>query len=275
MKKTLWLRALPLLFIAGVAVPASQPVSAQSQSQDIGRQMEAEYGVLGDETSEGRRLNAMMDRTVERIVQGVNSQKRNSSFKLRSAKILGGRDAKHDQVVNAFALPDGRIYVTYGLLKLLRDSQYPEDELAFVVGHEVTHVAERHSAGQQKKALPYYLGAVLLGQVVKSGAASQALGLGLQAKTASFSRKDEYSADKGGLLAMEQAGYDPRAAATMLRRLKGPGEQNKFMNGVFGSHPISDNRIARVKEMVGDMESGRTLGSAADYEKGGRRDPDR
>jgi predicted Zn-dependent protease len=217
----------------------------------------------------------MLDRTVERIVQGVNSQKHASNFKFRGAKILGGRDAKHDQVVNAFALPDGRIYVTYGLLKLLRDSQYPEDELAFVVGHEVTHVAEHHSAGQQKKALPYYLGAILLGQVARSDAANQALGLGLQAKTASFSRKDEYAADKGGLLAMEQVGYDPRAAATMLRRLKGPSDQNKFMNGLFGSHPITDNRIARVQEMVGDMESGRKLGSADDYDKGNRRDRDR
>lgn len=272
MKKTLWLRVLPLLLIAGVAAPAAQPVAAQSQSQDIGRQMETEYGVLGTDSQEGRRLNAMLDRTVERIVQGVNSQKHASDFRLKSAKILGGRDAKHDQVVNAFALPDGRIYVTYGLLKLLRDSDYPEDELAFVVGHEVTHVAEHHSAGQQKKSLPYYLGAVLLGQVVRNGAASQAIGLGLQAKTASFSRQDEYSADKGGLLAMEKVGYDPRAAATMLQRLKGPSDQNKFMNGVFGSHPITDNRVARVREMVGDMESGRKLGSADDYDRGSRRD---
>lgn len=272
MKMTLWLRALPLVLLASVAVPAPRPVAAQSQSQDIGRQMEAEYGVIGDDTAEGRRLNAMLDRTVERIVQGVNSERHKSDFRLRSAKILGGRDAKHDQVVNAFALPDGRIYVTYGLLKLLRDSPYPEDELAFVVGHEVTHVAEHHSAGQQKKALPYYLGAILLGQVVRSDAANTALGLGLQAKTASFSRKDEYAADKGGLLAMERVGYDPRAAATMLRRLKGPGEQNKFMNGLFGSHPITDNRIARVQEMTQDLESGRKLGSADDYDRRDRRD---
>jgi predicted Zn-dependent protease len=266
MKKIFWLGALPFLLGVGLVAPTVQPVAAQTQSQDIGRQMEAEYGVLGDTSREGRTLNDMLERTVERIVDGVNAQRNKGEFQLRSAKILGGRDAKHDQVVNAFALPDGRIYVTLGLLRLLKDSQYPEDELAFVVGHEVTHVAERHSAGQTKKALPYYLGAILLGQVVDSRAANAAIGMGVQAKTASFSRQDEYSADKGGLMAMEEAGYDPRAAPTMLRRLKGSGGENKFMNGVFGSHPINENRIARVNEMIGDLGAGRTPSDRVDGE---------
>jgi len=247
-------------------IPTAAPAAAQSQ--DIGRQMEAEYGVLGRTGREGREYNDMLDRTVERIVRGVNAQKRDKKFQLKSATILGGRDQKHDEVVNAFALPDGRIYVTLGLLRLLDQSTYPEDELAFVVGHEVTHVAERHSVGQQRKALPYYLGAILLGQVVDSNLANTAIGLGVQAKTSSFSRQDEYAADKGGLMAMRSAGYNPRAAATMLQRLKGPGEQNKFMNGVFGSHPISDNRIQRVKNMTSDLEAGRAI--RADDKKGKR-----
>ena len=259
MKKTLWLQALPFLLGVGLVAPAARPVLAQSSSQDIGRQMEAEYGVVSDSSRDGRSMNTMLDRAVDRIVRGVNEQRHKGDFKLQSAKILGGRDAKHDQVVNAFALPDGRIYVTLGLMRLLKDSDYPEDELAFVVGHEVTHVAERHSTGQTKKALPYYLGAVLLGQVVNNQAANAAIGMGVQAKTSSFSRQDEYAADKGGLLAMESAGYDPRAAVTMLRRLKGSGGENKFMNGVFGSHPINENRIERVREMINDLDSGRTI----------------
>ncbi|MGV3723079.1 MAG: M48 family metallopeptidase [Actinomycetota bacterium] len=257
MTRKIWLRALPLAMGLGLLVPAAGPVAAQSQ--DIGRQMETEYGVVGRNSREGREYNDMLDRTVERIVRGVNAQKRDRNFQLKSATILGGRDQKHDAVVNAFALPDGRIYVTLGLLRMLEASSMPEDELAFVVGHEVTHVAERHSVGQQRKALPYYLGAILLGQVTDSALANQAIGLGVQAKTSSFSRQDEYAADKGGLLAMRSAGYDLRAAAAMLRRLKGPGEQNKFMNGVFGSHPISENRIQRVKNMTSDLESGRAI----------------
>jgi predicted Zn-dependent protease len=258
MTRRLLVRVMPVLLGLGVMLPA---VTAAAQSNDIGRQMEAEYGVVGRNSQEGRQLNNMMDRTVERIVDGVNAQKRGKTFQLRGAAILGGRDAEHDKVVNAFALPDGRIYVTLGLLRMLRQSSQPEDELAFVVGHEVSHVAEKHSAGQQKKSLPYYLGAVLLGQVVDSDIANTAIGLGVQAKTASFSRQDEYEADRGGLIAMHRAGYDTNAAATMLRRLKGPSDSNKFMNGVFGSHPINENRVNRVKDMSGDLQAGRTVKS--------------
>jgi predicted Zn-dependent protease len=257
MTRRLLLRVLPVLLGLGVLFPASTAVAAQSQ--DIGRQMEAEYGVLGRNTEEGRRYNDMLDRTVERIVQGVNAQSKKRNFQLRSAAILGGRDAQHDSVVNAFALPDGRIYVTLGLLRKLDDSPYPEDELAFVVGHEVTHVAERHSVNQQKKSLPYFLGAILLGQVVDNQIANTAIGLGVQAKASSFSRQDEYAADRGGLLAMERAGYNPQAAVTMLERLKGPGDTNKFMNGVFGSHPINENRIKRVQKMIDDLRAGRKI----------------
>jgi predicted Zn-dependent protease len=255
-KTSLLLRCLPLLMVVSLLAPAA-PAAAQ-RTQDIGTQIEREYGVLSDDSRDGRKYNAMLDEVVSRVVRGVNVGNRESDFRLSSAKILGGRTQKGDQVVNAFALPDGRIYVTLGLMRLLDNSRYPEDELAFVVGHEVTHVAEHHAQSQTKKALPVSLAAILLGAVTKSRAIGQAAGLGAQAYSSSFSRKDEYRADKGGLMAMRQAGYDLNAAVDMLKRLQAQGgSRSKTITGWFGSHPLTENRVERIREMIADMDSGR------------------
>src|SRR5438132_1286439 len=66
------------------------PVAAQ-RNEDVGRQMEREYGVVGTDTREGQRLNDQLDRVVERIVGGINSQGGDRQFRLKSARILGGR----------------------------------------------------------------------------------------------------------------------------------------------------------------------------------------
>lgn len=249
MNKKIWLRCLPgmlaLSFVMGAA-------PAQAQSQDIGQTMEREYGVVSD-----RQLNEDLDGVVSRIVRAVNSDREYRNFQLRSAKILGGRSSKYDKVINAFALPDGRIYVTLGLLRMLENSQRPDDELAFVVGHEVTHVVERHSANQAKKSLPANIAAILLGAATKNRAIGTIAGAGAAAYGASFSRKDEYKADRGGLLFMSKAGFDMNAAPVMLNRLKSAGEGSGGVNAWFSSHPPTNNRVNKVKEMIQDIRSGR------------------
>ncbi len=277
--------SLPVLVLSGGVLMGGTvaggvaPVAAQSrnQQQDIGVQIEREYGVLEANTREGRRYNDQFDNVVERIVSAVNARrarnsKEGSQFSLRSAKILGGRDEKHDQIVNAFALPDGRIYVTLGLLRALDNSPRADDELAFVVGHEVSHVTEKHSASQQKEALKAGLLGVLLGAVTRSReAATVAGGLGA-AYVSKFSRNDEYEADMAGLLAMNRAGYDPEAAISMLRRLQARGEsKNKLTNGWFGSHPLTENRVERIRERIAKLPSGGSRARNADGDYSGFR----
>lgn len=249
-----WFRIFPAVMALSFVV--STAPAAQAQSQDIGAQMEREYGVVSDRGSEGRQLNEMLDSSVHRIVRALNNDRRYRNFQLRSAKILGGRDEKRNQVINAFALPDGRIYVTLGLLRALESSRNPEDELAFVVGHEVTHVVERHSAKQAKKSLPVNIAAILLGAATRNNAIGTIAGVGAAAYGASFSRKDEYRADKGGLLAMSKAGYDLNAAVSMLRRLQAAGGRSSGPSW-FSSHPPTGNRIDKVQDMIQDIRAGR------------------
>ncbi len=255
------------LGLAAAAGLTTWPVSAAKQ-EDIGRQMEREYGVVRRSDSSDGRLVDQLDRVVDRILEGVNDRRtRAEAFSLKSAKLLGGRDDKHDQVVNAFALPDGRIYVTLGLARAVQESRRADDELAFVVGHEVTHVVEKHSVSRQNEMIKAGLLSVLIGAVTKSRTATTVAGGVGAAYVSSFSRKDEYSADRGGLVAMYRARYDTSAAISMLKRLKSKGEsQSKTINGWFGSHPLTENRIERIRGMIEDLRAGRDIGDKSSKE---------
>ena len=101
---------------------------------------------------------------------------------------------------NAFALPGGFIYVSRGLLVLTNS----EDELACVIGHEITHAAARHAAGRQTymQQLPPF-----------------SLGLPRMASVAAYARDQERMADTGGQRLCAAAGYDPRAMSTFLQSL--------------------------------------------------------
>jgi predicted Zn-dependent protease len=255
MLKQWFMRVLPLAAAATLLVPAAP---AAAQRDDIGRTMEREYGVVGTDSREGRRFNAMLDDVVAKIVRSVN-RRQGGDFQLAGAAILGGRAEKTDKVVNAFALPDGRIYVTLGLMRLIQGSATAEDELAFVVGHEVTHVAEHHSASQAKKTLPINILAGILGAATKNRTIGTIAGVGAAAYGAKFSRKDEYEADEGGLIAMNDAGYDPDAAVTMLERLGKLSSGSGGLNKWFASHPASESRVERVQEMIQDIRAGKRL----------------
>ncbi|MEE2663670.1 MAG: M48 family metalloprotease [Myxococcota bacterium] len=129
---------------------------------------------------------------------------------------------------NAFALPGGHIFISRGLLVMVND----EDELACVIGHEITHVAHRHAAEQQ--ALARHNGG-LLG------------GFGAAGRMAAYSRDMERDADHGGQILCAAAGYSPMGMSTFLRSL----DQLERMQlghprgaGFFDSHPASRERTA-------------------------------
>jgi predicted Zn-dependent protease len=253
---------LVMALVLGMAmIPA-----ARAQGEDIGRQLERQYGVVSRDTEEGRRLWAQLDRVTRRITGAVG-------YSLKSATLLGGRSAKTDDVLNAFALPDGRIYVTLGLMRAVQQGPDPDAELAFIVGHEMTHVKEKHSKRQSEKALT----AGILGAVVGifgGRTAGDIAGLAGHAYVSSHSRRDEYRADKGALLAMDRAGYPLEAGPAALQRLRDKyGDGNKTMTGWFGSHPLTRNRISRAHEIIADIRAGREVPDRSERDL--RRDDER
>ncbi|HTO07939.1 MAG TPA: M48 family metalloprotease [Myxococcota bacterium] len=129
---------------------------------------------------------------------------------------------------NAFALPGGQIFVSRGLLALTNS----EDELACVLGHEITHAAERHAASQQafsQQLSPF------------------SLALPRQAIVAKYARDQERAADTGGQRICSAAGYDPRALSSFLESLGGIDRLQMGVSRIptfLDSHPGTPERIA-------------------------------
>jgi predicted Zn-dependent protease len=129
---------------------------------------------------------------------------------------------------NAFALPGGYIFVSRGLLVLAND----EDEMANVIGHEITHSARRHAAAQQQLARRQN---------------PLAMGWARNATVAAYGRDMEREADRGGQILAAAAGYDPMGMSTFLSDM---GNMERLMAGYarlptfLDTHPTSQDRAA-------------------------------
>jgi len=138
---------------------------------------------------------------------------------------------------NAFALPGGYIFISRGLLALAND----EDELACVIGHEITHAARRHAAAQQAlaKRMP-----------------PLAMPVARISTLSAYSREMEREADEGGQILCAAAGYDPMGMSTFLTSL---GQAERLTRGYsraptfFDTHPGAVERAAANAVRAGEI----------------------
>lgn len=147
-----------------------------------------------------------------------------------------------DDTANAFALPGGRIGVNQGMFKVATN----QDQLAVVLGHELSHVVSRH--GAERVSDNYAAQAAVAAGTVYAGTrgtnagyAAAALGLGAEVGILlPFSRTQESEADTLGQRYMAQAGFDPRAAVTLWQKMdaKGGAKPPAFLS----THPAPGNR---------------------------------
>jgi predicted Zn-dependent protease len=163
-------------------------------------------------------------------------------------------------VENAFAVPGGYVYITRQLMSLMND----EAELAFVVGHEVGHVAANHAQAREAASRTNSIGGILgaiLGSVIGGGLGStigQLAQQGSQLRTLSFSRNQEYQADQLGIRYLVNAGYDPNASATMLAalgradalELRMQGRDQRQTPEWARTHPNSENRVVQAAALA-------------------------
>ena len=149
--------------------------------------------------------------------------------------------------VNAFASPGGFVHITRGALGLIRT----EAELAAVLGHEMTHVAHKHTVNAIKKNKAVQIGT---NETLSDRGpfldklANKAYEMVLEN---SFDRGDELDADTGSIAVTQKLGYAPASLAEFLTRLDERNKDQAQQNGMFASHPATKERIEKVRKAAG------------------------
>jgi predicted Zn-dependent protease len=151
--------------------------------------------------------------------------------------------------LNAFCMPGGKIMFYSGLINTLHLS---DDEIAIVMGHEISHALREHSREQVSQAIAAQtaigIGTALLGF---GGGSADLASAGYDKFIATkFSRTDESEADRIGLELAARAGYDPRAGVSLWQKMiqasKGGGRPPEFLS----THPAEENRIQQIQALL-------------------------
>ena len=262
-----------LFLMAGTAALAVSPLSAQPYYPPQGQPVQRGLMLDPRDVAEAQRDHAEMVRELG----GEETGHRAAYVSAVGQKVAAfsgianpGQQIRittlNSAVENAFAVPGGYVYVTRQLLVLMDD----DSELAFALGHEIGHVAARHSQQRQAYAqrsnimgvLGQLLGA-MLGNNVFGSLISQTAQRASKLRTLSFSRDQEYQADVLGMRYILQAGYDPSGAPEVLAALSRAAALEARMQGKVNrqtpewarTHPLSENRMQRAQ--VAAQQTGR------------------
>ena len=149
----------------------------------------------------------------------------------------------NSQTVNAFSLPDGNIIVFTGLIDLMKNY----DELAGLIGHEVSHVNNRHSMKMLCRNLSGYL---FISAVLSDVNGIMAI-IGDNVhnlQSLSYSRQFERQADEQGTQLMILNGINPNGMIDLFARLK--SSETVVMPGFISSHPITTDRIVDINRLI-------------------------
>ena len=160
-------------------------------------------------------------------------------------------------MVNAFALPGGYVYVTRGLLALANS----EAELAGVIAHEIGHVTGRHSAERYSRGVVTSLGATILGAAIDNANAAKAINTGADLYLRSYSRGQENEADNLGIRYLYRAGYDPFAMARFMQSMQMESQLQSQMTGkerppaFLSTHPDTGDRVSSTSQIAGSYSA--------------------
>nr|WP_246216110.1 M48 family metallopeptidase [Microvirga makkahensis] len=151
---------------------------------------------------------------------------------------------------NAFVLPGRRIGVLEGMLRIART----EGQLAAVIGHEIGHLQAEHSRERVSAETLRQWGLQLISFLLQINEVAFAreiaalLGVGVEfGLVRPYGRAQELEADRLGLLMMAKAGYDPREAVELWRRMD---RQGGGIPAILSTHPAPQDRIEAIRAMI-------------------------
>lgn len=176
----------------------------------------------------------------------------------------------HD-LINAFAVPGGFIFVTRGLLEQMND----EAELAMVLAHEIAHITALHGVqmiqkemGQNALAILGTIGAAIVAGPEAMLMVANTANLFSELYLLGYSRDKEKEADVIGLQYLLRAGYDPQASLRFFKTLqKSDDKKAKGWDLYFRTHPTTEERIAIMESMIGGQKPDDEHAYKEDFQK--------
>lgn len=240
----LWALVLVLLIQGCASLGTYNPATGKKEFVAVSTVQEVEMGEqvherlkkqysFSDDTQQALRL----DRVGTRVALVSDRQDYQYNFYL-----------VEDDSLNAFTTPGGNIYVNTGLLNKLDN----DDQLAFVIAHEIGHCAAKHVAKKYQTALGYDLiGNLILSQVSDTQSAQSVASLGTSVLMnlifSAYSRNDEREADVLAVKYSYLAGFDPLEGTDVFYVLK-QNSNDDVIPHMFKSHPDLLERIENVEK---------------------------
>lgn len=243
-----------LLLLAGcIKAPgtARDQVIFLSEEKEIALGVSAFRDVLRQARISGNpEINEMVNRVGRRIAAAANKPEYHWEFAV----------IQDDDMVNAFALPGGKVAIFTGILKHAKN----EDGLATVMAHEVAHALQRHGAERMSRGILDQIAQIGILAGAATGTVNPQLAMGAMSAygvgvTLPHNRKQESEADYVGLKLMAKAGYDPREAIGFWERMSGCPRQmigkfcfrsNAAVPEFLSTHPSDVTRIRQIQAWI-------------------------
>ena len=235
---------LPAAWVCAVIIGMAMPGSAQALSVEKeieqGRQMHrkiiGQFGIYSDQG-----LQAYINRVGQRVAAQATRPEIDYRFTVLD-----------DEMINAFAVPGGFIYITRGLLMHMNS----ESELAAVLGHEIAHVTEKHAQRQNNRNLGLKLANILVAGASGQRALYELGQIYGGVLLSGYRREFELEADRMGALFIAKAGYSPGAMLDIIETMKAKDRieikqarlekrEPRVYHGFLSSHPDHDTRYKK------------------------------
>jgi len=157
-----------------------------------------------------------------------------------------------NEEINAFSIPGGYVYLYEGLIEKVKD----EDEIAFVIAHEIGHICARDGIQRLEKTILYSIPASILLSGDKNKVIKQAIDVGFNISMLKYSRQQELRADSLAIKYLIKGGFNPEKSIKFFETLK-EMEKNSF-SGMFTflrDHPPLEERIKNVRQAIEEYKT--------------------
>jgi predicted Zn-dependent protease len=249
---------------------AINPVTGERELMLVSEQTEIEWGnniypnaLWGEVGGGGKYHDPELEKYLERIVKDLNATSHRPNLPVDFV-------IQNSSVPNAWAIP-GHVSMTRGLLAGLEN----EAQFAFIMGHEMGHVAARHSAAQMSRNILVQAGIVAAGFALNNKENSEwilgAGAIGANLFMLKYSRDQEYQSDRLGALYMSRIGYDPyesikahqrldKISDEYLQRMGKNSREGSFLDEWLSTHPPMQERIHALNSAISGLPSYSIIG---------------